>query len=128
MARGGARAGAGRKAHEPTEHLRKQVEALAGYGIPLSQIGAVVGMDEKTMRAYYALELERGKALANAKVAQTLFERATKDRDTTAAIWWTKARMGWTDKTDVNLKVTGLGDILAAIDGRALKPVQDGEG
>ena len=98
---GGARSGAGRKPHEPTEQQRKQVEALSGYGIPMEQIAALVGADEKTIRAHYETELLRGRAKANSSVAKTLFEKATKDRDTTAMIWWTKSRMGWTEKQEV---------------------------
>ena len=100
---GGKRDGAGRKPHEPTETQRKQVEALSGYGIPMEQIGALVGCDAKTLALRYADELERGRAMANSSVAKTLFEKATKDKDTTALIWWTKARMGWSEKQQVEV-------------------------
>ncbi|MFP5382328.1 MAG: hypothetical protein ACLGG4_08685 [Gammaproteobacteria bacterium] len=39
---GGARPGAGRKPFEPTDHERKQVEAMSGYGVPIERI-AVAG-------------------------------------------------------------------------------------
>lgn len=103
---GGARANAGRKPHAPTEQQRKQVEALSGYGIPMEQIAALVGVDEKTVRAHYDDDLNRGRAVANSTVAKTLFEKATKEKDTTALIWWTKSRMGWTEKQQ--LEVSGV--------------------
>lgn len=103
---GGARANAGRKPHAPTDQQRKQVEALSGYGIPMEQIAALVGVDEKTVRAHYEDDLNRGRAVANSTVAKTLFEKATKEKDTTALIWWTKSRMGWTEKQQ--LEVSGV--------------------
>ena len=74
------------------------VETLAGYGLPIAEIASVVGTTDKTLTAHCSAELESGRAKANAKVAQSLFDRATKDKDTTAMIWWTKARMKWSEK------------------------------
>jgi len=80
--------------HEPTEKSRAQVEQAAGLGLPHDQIGALIGICDKTLRKYYEKELALGKATASAKVAKTLFNKAI-NGDTTAAIWWTKAQMGW---------------------------------
>jgi hypothetical protein len=96
--RGGARENAGRPQHAPTDQQRQQVEALSGYGIHMAEIASMIGIDEKTIRVHYAEEMARGRARANSAVAKTLFERATKKDDTTAMIWWTKARMGWSEK------------------------------
>lgn len=84
--------------HKPTAKTKKQTEEMAGYGLPHEQIGAIIGIDDKTLRKHYRLELDRGKAIANAAVAKSLFQKATEDKDTTAMIWWTKSQMGWTDK------------------------------
>jgi hypothetical protein len=111
MSRGGARPGAGRKAKEFTTEQRTMIEALAGYGLGVREISAVVGTTDKTLSAHCSEELERGRAKANARVAQSLFERATKDKDTTAMIWWTKARMKWTDRTEVEHTGPGGGPI-----------------
>lgn len=86
--------------HIPTDEFRRQAETLAGLGLPHEQIAAVIGIDDKTLRKYYPDELRVGKANANAKVAQTLFDKAT-GGDTTAAIWWSKAQMGWSEKMGV---------------------------
>jgi len=93
---GGARPGAGRKPFEPTDHERKQVEALAGYGLPIEQIAVLVrdGIDYDTLRKHFAQELISGKAKANAQVGKTLFQKVMAG-DTTAAIWWTKTQMRW---------------------------------
>ena len=64
-------------------------------GLPHEQIGALVGLDAKTLRKHYRTALDVGKAKASAQVAKSLFNRATSGNDTTAMIWWTKAQMGW---------------------------------
>ena len=40
----------GRRAHRPDPAQRRQVEALAAYGIPEADISGVVGIDPKTLR------------------------------------------------------------------------------
>jgi hypothetical protein len=95
---GGAREGAGRPAFEPTSAERKQVEALSGYGIPIEQIAVLVrdGIDADTLRKYFIIELQSGKAKANAQVGKTLFNKVLAG-DTTAAIWWSKTQMRWAE-------------------------------
>lgn len=95
---GGAREGAGRKPFEPTENERKQVEAMSGYGLPIEQIAVLVrdGIDADTLRKHFAQELTSGKAKANAQVGKTLFQKVMAG-DTTAAIWWSKTQMKWSE-------------------------------
>jgi hypothetical protein len=50
------------------------------------------------LRKHYRIELDRGKAVANATVAKNLFQKATEDRDTACMIWWSKSQMGWSEK------------------------------
>lgn len=83
----------------PTPEERRQVEAMAGYGVPHEQIAVLIGedgIDADTLKKHFKNELMQGKAKANAKVGQTLFQKATSG-DTTAAIWWSKTQMGWKD-------------------------------
>ena len=83
----------------PTPEERRQVEAMAGYGVPHDQIAVLIGedgIDSDTLKKHFKNELLQGKAKANAKVGQTLFQKATSG-DTTAAIWWSKTQMGWKD-------------------------------
>jgi hypothetical protein len=95
---GGARPGAGRKAFEPTDDERKQVEIISGYGLPLEQIAVLIrdGIDTDTLRKHFATELQSGKAKANAQVGKTLFQKVMAG-DTTAAIWWSKTQMRWSE-------------------------------
>ena len=101
---GGARAGSGRKPFVATDAERKQVEALAGVGLPHDQIGALVrdGVCTDVIRQYFANELKAGKAKASAKIGQTLFNRAI-GGETAALIWWTKSQMGWKEKRDIDI-------------------------
>ena len=87
----------GRPPHEPDPVLRRQVEALAGYGIPELDIAGVVGIDPKTLRRHYRAELDHGHVKANAKVAENLFRKATGEgrEAVPAAIFWLKTRAGW---------------------------------
>jgi hypothetical protein len=84
----------GRRAHKPDPAQRRQVEALAAYGIPETDISRVVGIDAKTLRKYYRDELDLGETKANAQVAGFLFN-AAKSGNVTAQIFWLKTRAGW---------------------------------
>jgi hypothetical protein len=87
----------GRRAHHPDERGRRQVEALAAYGVPETDIARVVGIDPKTLRKHYRDELDLGATKATAKVAEFLFRKATTEgpQCVTAAIFWMKTRGGW---------------------------------
>src|SRR5215204_343128 len=84
----------GRRAHRPDPAQRRQVEALAAYGIPEIDISRVVGIDPKTLRKCYRDELDLGETKANAQVAGFLFS-AAKGGNVTAQIFWLKTRARW---------------------------------
>jgi hypothetical protein len=86
-----------RPSHRPDPQSRRQVEAMAGYGVPESDIAGVVGVSPKTLRKHYRSELDHGHVKANAKVAENLFRKATGEgrEAVTAAIFWLKTRAGW---------------------------------
>lgn len=93
----------GRKAFEPTEQQKRQVELLSGLGLPQDQIANAIGISDETLRKYFEPEILSGVRKANSKVAHFLFQEATKNL--TAAIFWAKTRMRWRE-TD-RLEVTG---------------------
>jgi hypothetical protein len=94
-----------RRAHRPDPSQRRQVEALAAYGIPEADISGVVGIDPKTLRKYYRDELNLGETKANAQVAGFLFN-AAKTGNVTAQIFWLKTRAKWRE-TPMELKHSG---------------------
>lgn len=81
-----------------------QIKRLAGLGLGIGGICQILGMSTHTFerRRHENPELaeavEKGKAEANTKVAQSLYEQATEGKNTAAAIFWLKARAGWTDR------------------------------
>src|SRR5215213_2080471 len=84
----------GRAAHQPDPAGRKQVETMAAYGIPSTDIARVVGIDPKTLRKCYRAELDLGETKANAQVAGFLFN-AARNGNVTAQIFWLKTRARW---------------------------------
>jgi len=95
----------GRRAHKPDPAQRRQVEAMAAYGIPEIDISAVLGLDPKTLRKHYRDELDLGETKANAQVAGFLFNSA-RTGNVTAQIFWLKTRARWRE-TPVELKHSG---------------------
>jgi hypothetical protein len=81
---------------KPTEEERKQVESMAGFGVPLDQISAIIrdGIDANTLSKHFKKEIIQGKARANSQVAETLFQKAIRG-DTASCIFWAKTQMRW---------------------------------
>jgi len=84
---------------KPTDDERKMVEQMIAVGIPQESVARVIrgGIDPKTLRKHFREELDTASTRANAKIGGTLFNKAI-GGDTTAAIWWSKTRMGWSEK------------------------------
>jgi hypothetical protein len=96
----------GRRSHRPDAARRRQVEAMAAYGILADDISRVVGVDPKTLRKYYRDELDLGETKANAQVAGFLFNSA-KSGNVTAQIFWLKTRARWR-QTPTELRHSGV--------------------
>lgn len=91
----------GAPAHVPTTETRQKVEALAGLGSTHEAIAIMIGLsDDKTLREHYEHELKLGKAKANAKISNVLFNEANKG-NMTAAIFWLKSQAGFREKSEV---------------------------
>jgi hypothetical protein len=107
----------GRPAHKPDPASRRQVEALAGYGVPETEIAGVVGIDPKSLRKHYRDELDNGHVKANAKVAENLYRKATGDgrEAVIAAIFWLKTRAGWKETTVQELTGKAAGPVTVII-------------
>lgn len=84
-----------RPEHFVTDENKKTVEMLSGLGIRQEDIATNLDIDLKTLRKHYRKSLDEGYIKTSRNIAKSLYEKATKERDTTAMIWWTKARMGW---------------------------------
>jgi len=89
----------------PTDEQRNVVERAAGFGLPQVYICQLIVSERtgkpislETLESAFRAELDRGMALAHYQVANALYEQAV-GGNVTAAIWWTKAHMGWSEKT-----------------------------
>ena len=93
---------AGQPAFKPTDDERKMVEQMTACGIPQESQCLVLrdGIDDKTLRKHFRRELDTAATKANTKVAGTLFNKAM-GGDTTALIWWTKTRLNWSEKSEI---------------------------
>ena len=109
----------GRRAHIPDPAQRRQVEAMAGYGIPEIHISRVLNIDPITLRKHYRDALDLGETKANAQVAGFLFN-AAKNGNVTAQIFWLKTRAKWRE-TPLELKHSG------SIGGKELSEYSDEE-
>src|SRR5215207_11754450 len=82
----------------PDPSRSRQVEAMAGYGVSAEDIATVLGLDINTLKRDYRSELKGAAIKANARVAESLFRKATAAdgrEGVTAAIFWLKTRAGW---------------------------------
>jgi hypothetical protein len=70
---------------------------LAGYGTKQDDIARIMGIHDGTLREKFRRELDTAAIEANAAVAQSLHNMATKGENVAAAIFWLKCRAGWKD-------------------------------
>jgi len=95
----------GPKPFEPTEEQRKIVRLASAVGLPHDQIAQLLEISDGSLRTHFRKELDEGSIQANLKVAGNLMKIATAyppvSGTVTAAIWWTKARMGWKETSRV---------------------------
>ncbi len=88
----------GRKPYTPTAEQRRVVLAMAGFGVRHDHIATVVRCSPPTLRKCFRHELDTAVIEANARVAQCLYQQATKPGNIAATIFWLKARAGWREK------------------------------
>jgi hypothetical protein len=90
-----------RKPHSPTHESRQLVQLHATIGTPQDVIADILGIDPKTLRKHYRVELDQSMAKANAQIGGALFNKA-KGGDTAAMIFWMKTRAGWREKQEID--------------------------
>ena len=89
----------GRKPYAPTDKEREQVRTMTVAGVQQDIIAEVIGVSEPTLRKYFYQEISTSTAIANARVAASLFRMATDSEkpNVAAAIFWMKCRAQWRD-------------------------------
>ena len=86
----------------------RQVEAMAGFGIPPDDIAMVLGISRMELDQDYRKELDTAAIKANARVAESLFRKATGEgRDgVVAAIFWLKTRAHWRETSVTEVRIS----------------------
>lgn len=86
-----------RNAHKPTAETRNMVQLLTGMGSGADDVARVLGVTARTIFRHYRTELDRGVAVANMNVAQSLYRKAMGNgpQSVAACIFWMKTRGGW---------------------------------
>lgn len=82
--------------------------AMAAMGVAPQHIAAQLGVEFGALMAGHGGELELAAVEANSKVAQALFQMATRQNNVAAAIFWMKARSGWREKVEIKAPVDDL--------------------
>ncbi len=95
-------------AWEPKPGDRLLVRLGSAAGMTQDQVANALQVDVSTLRKYCASEWHEGQTAAHLQVVGNLFRIATQTQDNkaalTAAIWWTKARLGWKGDTAANVE------------------------
>jgi hypothetical protein len=92
----------GRPVFEPDDKQRLAVATLSACGARHEVIARHFGIDRKTLRKHFRLELAEGRTDANAAVARSLFSQAIAG-NVTAQIFWLKTRAGWRETATVEV-------------------------
>jgi hypothetical protein len=95
--------------HAPTAKSRREVVLMLTAGMDEDQVAKVVQLSVKELRRIYYDEISYGVGRAAATVAGNLYRMATSRVHPSAcqaAIFWMKAKAGWSDKVAVEAKVT----------------------
>jgi hypothetical protein len=90
----------GRPKYKPTEADRNTVRSMAATGFTHEQIATCLGtagIDPKTMREHFAVELDTAANKANAVVANRAYQMAVAGNPPAATFFWLKCRAGWKD-------------------------------
>ena len=77
----------------------------SGVGFPHSDVARLIGISEGSLRTYFRTELDQGWRTSKPEGRRSFVKLAIADpplpMSATAAIWWTKACMGWKETSRV---------------------------
>jgi hypothetical protein len=100
-----------RSPHKPTDKTRASVQSLISFGIPVKDVAAYIGIDDKTLSKYYNDIMTEARGAAKGRVGRYLFQAATGDlieKGAThadclrAAMFYAKTQMGFRETHDLN--------------------------
>lgn len=86
----------------PDGNLAATIATMSLAGFTHKQMAAALKISESTLHEHYRYELDNGRVNTMTQVVQSLAQRAIAGSDT-AAIFLAKARLGWSDRQQVEL-------------------------
>ncbi len=116
--------------HLVNESTRMGVELMACGGLPVAAIAMVMRMEVADLKLIYEAELDRGGWTASANVVLALYQNAMQG-NVAAQIFWTKARLGWSETTVVrhegrqNPRTMSKDDLRAYLEAKPGRPSED---
>jgi len=89
---------------DDTEVNRKIIMGLAKTGHSLDSIADIAGVSKTYLKTHYANEIKNRREIANALVAENIYQQAMKDSPSAmpAAFFVAKTRMGWKEAKEEN--------------------------
>jgi len=94
----------GQPKYQPTEADRNTVKSMAATGFTHEQIASclgAMGIDPKTMRKHFSVELRTAANKANAAVANRAYQMAVAGDPPAATFFWLKCRNRWKETSRV---------------------------
>src|SRR5580693_4275849 len=92
----------GNPKYEPTEADRNTVRSMAATGFKQEDIAACLGtegIDPKTMRKHFRIELKTARLKANAAVANRAYQMAVTGNPPSSTYFYLKTQCGWRETT-----------------------------
>lgn len=84
-----------------SEEVAAKIEHLAALGMTQADMGFILGISDDTIQRYYSEAYGKGKAVAKAKVANKLFEKAMSG-DSASIFFYLKTQAGWRETQHVD--------------------------
>lgn len=76
------------------------IEKLAAINCSVAEIGAVVGLDRRTLQRRYAALIEKGRETGKSSLKRKMWKIAMDNENVTMCIWLSKQMLGYTDKVE----------------------------
>ncbi len=87
----------------PTEEQRELIRNLRACGFTEDEIATATGLKKTTMLRHYRTEIDLGKVNVDSVVANNIARMAMAG-DKTMCIYYSKSRMGWSDRSSISFE------------------------
>lgn len=94
---------------ELTEDQMRQLETMAGYGLTVDKMAAILGFSKKTLERIMADNpavsdaIEKGRSTAESAITKTAYEMAKSGKVPAMTMFWLKCRARWREVHSVEL-------------------------